>query len=38
MVSLTIKTERRRKIRRNKSGKANKKQRRKGTPKFPIHQ
>jgi len=38
MVSLTAKTERRRKIRRNKTGKANKRLRKKGTPKFPIHQ
>ncbi len=36
MVSLTIQVERRRKIRRNNAGKANKRQRRKGTPKFPI--
>jgi len=38
MVSLTAQVERRRKIRKNKAGKANKKQRRKGTPRFPIHQ
>ncbi len=38
MVSFTAQVVRRRKIRKNKAGKANKKQRRKGTPKFAIHQ
>ncbi len=38
MVSLTAAVVKKRKIRKNNSGKANKRQRRKGTPKFPIHQ
>ncbi len=37
MVSNTAKTRVRRRIRRRKLGKANKRLRRKGTPKFPIH-
>jgi len=37
MVSKTSKTRSRRAIRRRNAGKANKKLRKKGTPKFPIH-
>ncbi len=38
MVSLTAAVVHRRKIRKKNAGKANKRQRRKGTPKFPVHQ
>jgi|GEM_PF-1380096 len=37
MVSDSTKTRRRRAIRRRNAGKANKRLRKRGTPKFPIH-